>query len=169
MKKKQNLDIQELDDDICTSLLDDDEIFDKIIYRKNLDELNDIYSSLNKTELIKKDKNSHESLDEASQRLKYDGEVIHTFTENAKDDRRLKKIYAIWLMLFFLIQLITFNVVFILAGCKVLNYSENTFNIYVTGGLIEIVSLVVIIVKYLFKDNISGSLNNILEKNKTDK
>ncbi len=50
-----------------------------------------------------------------------------------------------------------------------LTYTEKTLNIYVGGGLIEVISLIAIIVKYLFKDNISLSLNSILEKNKKNK
>lgn len=46
-----------------------------------------------------------------------------------------------------------------------MHYSDTTFNIFITGGIAEIFVLVRIIVKYLFKDNLTNALNIILENN----
>lgn len=141
-----------------------------IYYNNTIKKLSDIYSSLREQDIAKeKEDVKGESIDEAAERLKLDTEVIHSFTENAQEDRNLKKKYAIILVWLLFIQVIFFNSVFILCGLGILNYSEKILEIYIGGGLIEIVSLVSIIVKYLFQDNISVSLNNILEKNKKDK
>ena len=44
-------------------------------------------------------------------------------------------------------------------------YSDSTFNIFITGGIAEVFVLVRVIVKYLFKDNLTNALNIILENN----
>lgn len=56
--------------------------------------------------------------------------------------------------------------IFILKGCGVLSYSDSTFNIFISGGIAEVFVLVRVIVKYLFKDNLTNALNTILENNK---
>lgn len=132
------------------------------------DILDNIFSSV-KTEDKAKPEEKSENLDERIERFKLDSEVIHTFTDGIKGDRKLKNGYAIILITIFIVQLVVFNGVFILCGCKILRYDATTLNIYITGGIIEVVALIKIIVSYLFKDNMTESLKSILEKNKTDK
>lgn len=132
------------------------------------DILNDLFKQTNDQEKIKSDEEPV-TFDERIKRFELDSEAIHIFTQNAELDRHLKKRYAFWVLLFLGLQLIAFNVIFILIGCNVIKYNENTINLYVTGGIIEIISLVAVIINYLFKDNISKSLNNVLEKNRTNK
>lgn len=171
MEKKKNskelLDECDIGDDYNIDLSKE---YNDIYYNNTIKKLSDIYSSLREQDLAKdKEEVKSESIDEAVERLKLDTEVIHSFTENAQDDRALKKKYAKILIWLLFIQLVFFNGIFILCGLGILNYTEKTLNIYIGGGLLEIISLVAIIVKYLFKDNISLSLNNILEKNKKNK
>lgn len=149
---------------------DEQKLFSTYFYKKNIDELTNIYDSLDSESSITKDTEMKaESIDETVERFKLDSEVIHSFTDNAKDDRELKKKYAFWLITILFIQMIIFNGIFIFNGLGKLTYTETVLNIYIGGGLIELISLVTIIVKYLFKDNISSTLNSILEKNKKDK
>ena len=60
------------------------------------------------------------------------------------------------------------NVIFILRGVNVLIFEDTTFNIFITATIAEIFSLVTIIVKYLFTDNLSQLLSNILTGVKED-
>lgn len=144
---------------------------EKYIYSRSQEDqdiINDMFSSVKAYEKAKSDENSL-PFDESLKRFELDKQVVQLFTDNAKEDRELKKSYAFWLLKIFIAQLIAFNTIFIMVGFNFLKYSEKTFNVYVTGGIIEIISLVAIIVKYLFKDNITETLKNVLEKNKKDK
>ena len=50
-------------------------------------------------------------------------------------------------------------------GREVLNFSDSTFNIFISGGIAEIFVLVKTIVQYLFKDDLSELLKIILKAN----
>ncbi len=132
------------------------------------DILDSIFSSVKIEDKAKPEEKS-ENVDERIERFKLDSEVIHTFTDGIKEDRKLKKGYAIVLIVIFILQLVVFNAVFILCGYKNLKYDATTLNVYIAGGIIEVVALIKIIVSYLFKDNMTESLKSILEKNKADK
>lgn len=168
MSKSRNL--NDWLDDYVENEYDDVLLHDDLFNRRAIDELSKIYGSLKETDSVKeKEHYNSESLDETVERLKLDSEVIHSFTANAADDRKLKTKYAKVLIIILGVQLIFFNAIFVVCGLGKLNYPESILKLYVGGGLLEIISLVAIIVKYLFKDNISLSLNSILEKNKKNK
>ena len=80
-------------------------------------------------------------------------------------DQNLKEKYAIILIGILTVQLITLIVIFILKGCGVLDYSDTTFNIFITGGIAEVFVLVKMIVQYLFTDNLTEALKIILRNN----
>lgn len=134
--------------------------------RKYKDELQDIFKRTeNKTDNAYNEDESVKPLDEVATRLEMDHEAINTFIDNIESDTKLKRSYAYWLLGLLFIQLIAVNAIFILRGLKILNYSDVSFNIFISGALVEVIALVAIVVKYLFKDNITEALNNILEKN----
>ena len=60
------------------------------------------------------------------------------------------------------------NVILILRGANILVFSDTTFNIFVTATIAEVFTLVTIIVKYLFTDNLTKLLSNILTEVKED-
>ncbi len=91
--------------------------------------------------------------------------IIALFADNISKDQTLKEKYAIILIIILSIQLLALIVIFILRGVDILKYSDSTFNIFVSGGIAEVFVLVRVIVKYLFKDNLTNSLNIILENN----
>lgn len=128
--------------------------------------LENIFLSLQDKDKAKDDMEDSQPFDEVTERYKLDAEVIHSFTDTVKEDRTLKKGYAISLIIIFVVQLFVFHFIFILSGCKILKFNDSTFNIYVGGSIIEVIALIKIIVQYLFKDNISQSIDSILEKNK---
>lgn len=62
-----------------------------------------------------------------------------------------------------------FNTTFILCGFGILKYSDFTLQLFTGATIIEFLTIINIIVKYLFQDNIGKTLKDILEKNKIDK
>lgn len=161
------------DENLCVDIEDEEnrkKTWDSVYYNNTIKQLSKIYSSLNENNSVRQsEKIQTESIDEATERLKLDSEAIHSYTANVEADIELKKKYATWFIVIFVIQLLAFNVIFILVGARVLKFTENTLNIFIVGGFAEIISLITIIIKYLFRDNFSKSLSDILEKNKTDK
>lgn len=152
MAKKKKMIEKDLDeeDDIQYT---DEEFYNKIMNQQIDKELSDIFNSLD---------NSSEVHSESFESVSLD--FINQLVENAKDDRDLKKQYAFWLLFAFWAQLIIFNLFFMGAGINVYNFDSSTLNLYVTGGIIEIIALIKIIISYLFQDNLTESLKSILDK-----
>lgn len=164
MKKIKN-ELKEITDniqdfDVYTSTIDPIEIKDLV---------NNIFNEVTPDDKIEVSDEEAEPFDEKVERLKLDSEAIHSFTKNIDDLVSLRKKYAYWLIGIFAAQLLFFNIIFILTGCGVLQYSERSLNIFISGSVIEIISLIMIVTKYLFSDQLSRSLKDILEKNKVDK
>lgn len=125
---------------------------------------------ISKNEVTKvKEQEETKAIDEISKKWNMNDRIIELFAENITKDQGLKEKYAIILILILAIQLIALIVIFILKGCNILNYSDSTFNIFISGGIAEVFVLVRVIVKYLFKDNLTNSLNIILENNNKTK
>lgn len=103
--------------------------------------------------------------DERTKTWKVNDKVLELFSDKIKNDIILKEKYAIILIIILAVQLIALNLLFILKGLGKLNFSDATFNIYITAGIAEIFALVNIIVKYLFKDDLADLLKIILKAN----
>lgn len=104
-------------------------------------------------------------IDEVSKKWNMNDKILELFSDTIERDQELKEKYAIILIVILCIQLIALITVFILKGCELLTYSDTTFNIFISGGIAEVFILVRVIVKYLFKDNLTNALNTILENN----
>ena len=91
--------------------------------------------------------------------------IIDLFIKNIEQDQKLRNRYATILIGSLIGLLVALVTIFILNGIGILNYSETTFNIFITGGIAEVFVLVRIIVKYLFKDNLTEALKIIIESN----
>lgn len=76
--------------------------------------------------------------------------LTNELIEDSKSDRDLKKKYAKWFMSILILQLSVMNVVFILSGYKILNYSEWSLNLYMSGTLAEVFGGIFIIINNLF-------------------
>lgn len=124
-----------------------------------------IITMFNKHNEIIDEPNDNKPVDELSKKWSMNDKILDLFSSNIERDQDLKEKYAIILIVILVIQLIALITVFILKGCGVLEYSDSTFNIFVTGGIAEVFVLVRVIVKYLFKDNLTNALNIILENN----
>ncbi len=163
-KDEMNIsDVNEFDFDDTNLLIEQSE------ERKYNDALNSIFGTLNKKNSVKEEFDKTLTFDEAKKRYELDSKVINTFIKNADEDRKLKHKYAMWLMRVFCIQLLVYNSVFILVGTGILHFESTTLNIFITGGVVEVIALIKIIVSYLFKDNVTEALKNVLEKNKMNK
>lgn len=108
-------------------------------------------------------------IDEVQKKWLMNDKIVDLFAQNIEKDQKLREKYAIILVTMLGITLIALITIFILVGCGILNYSDTTFNIFVTGGIAEIFALVSVIVKYLFKDNLTQALTIILENNNQQK
>lgn len=124
----------------------------------------EIFNSKNKITNIKLQENNA-PIDEANKKWIMNERILDLFSDNIERDQDLKENYAIILIVMLTVQLIALLVIFILKGNGVLSYSDSTFNLFITGGIAEIFVLVRVIVKYLFKDNLTNALNIILENN----
>lgn len=109
--------------------------------------------------------NNNRPIDEVSKKWTMNEKILDLFADNIERDQNLKEKYAIILIIILAIQLLALITIFILKGCNVLTYSDSTFNLFITGGIAEVFVLVRVIVKYLFKDNLTNALNIILENN----
>lgn len=126
----------------------------------------DIFNNLKESDkLTKSVETNPQTIDEVTKKWDMNDKVIRLFSNNIEKDTELKGKYAIILIVILIFQLIALNVLFILKGINVLKYSDSSFNIFITGGIAEVFLLVRTIVKYLFKDNITESLNIILKNN----
>ena len=105
------------------------------------------------------------NIDEVGKKWDMNEKIIGMFVKNIEKDQDLKGVYAKILIGILIIFLIALIIIFVLQGMNILNYSEVTFNIFVTGGIAEVFLLVRIIVKYLFNDNLTELLKIILRAN----
>lgn len=104
-------------------------------------------------------------IDETSKKWSLNSKVTDLFEEKIKSDTKLKRRYAMALIILLIVMVIALNVWFVLKGLGILNFSDSTFNLFITGGLAEIFILVRTIVQYLFNDNLTELLKLILDRN----
>ena len=128
--------------------------------------LNDNSSKKSKiNDFENKDKIKERPIDEKSEKWNLNTKITTLFETKIESDTKLKRRYAMALIILLIITVIALNVWFFLKGIGVLNFSDTTFNIFISGGLAEIFVLVKIIVKYLFNDNLTELLRLILDRN----
>ena len=104
-------------------------------------------------------------INEINKKWDMNDRIVDLFIKNILKDQNLRQKYAVILIIILSIELIALILIFILKGLNILNYSDSTFNLFITGGIAEVFVLVRVIVKYLFKDNLTKALNIILENN----
>lgn len=124
-----------------------------------------ILKMFDKNNEIIDNEDNNRPIDEVSKKWTMNEKILDLFADNIERDQNLKEKYAIILIIILAIQLLALITIFILKGCNVLTYSDSTFNLFITGGIAEVFVLVRVIVKYLFKDNLTNALNIILENN----
>ena len=123
-----------------------------------------IFDSKDKKKIKESNLNT-KPINELNKKWDMNDKIINLFAENISKDQTLRIVYASILMIILGFELFALLVIFVLKGLSILNYSDSTFNLFITGGIAEVFILVRVIVKYLFKDNLTNALNIILENN----
>lgn len=95
-------------------------------------------------------------------------DLVDVFKERTKNDNELKKKYSKILIGILILQLIVMNLIFILKGLSILNFADTTFNLFITATIAEVFTLVTIIVRYLFTDNLTELLKKLLSDENKD-
>lgn len=127
------------------------------------DEVNEIFDGLDNSKNVTKTYISEktQSVDTIKNNFKLQNKVVSTHCDNITSDISIKKVYSTILLIILAVQFIVLDSIFVFVGLGSLKYSDISLNLFVTGGLIELIGLVTIIVKYLFKDNTTESLRII--------
>ncbi len=76
--------------------------------------------------------------------------LLSSWSEQQSQERKLRKIYAICFVILLCLQIVMMAVAFYLIGIGKFNITETQFNVFFVSIFGEIVSLVLIITKYLF-------------------
>lgn len=95
-------------------------------------------------------------------------DLVDVFKERTQNDNELKKKYSKILIGILILQLIVMNLIFILKGLSILNFADTTFNLFITATIAEVFTLVTIIVRYLFTDNLTELLKKLLSDENKD-
>lgn len=95
-------------------------------------------------------------------------DLVDVFKERTQNDNELKKKYSKILIGILILQLIVMNLIFILKGFSILNFADTTFNLFITATIAEVFTLVTIIVRYLFTDNLTELLKKLLSDENKD-
>ncbi len=109
-----------------------------------------------------------EELDDYKNKWSMNNRVIDLYLENIKQDQKLRSEYAEKLIKILAFELFVLVLIFIGKGAGFLNYSDSSLNIFITGVIAEVFILVRVIVKYLFKDNLTEAFKIIITKNNKD-
>ena len=89
-------------------------------------------------------------LQDIQERGKHLRTIVNAWKQQQDQDRKMRKLYATWLMIAMSTQVIGINVIFILIGCGVLKFEQWTTNTFLVSVFAEVSALVLLVVKYLF-------------------
>ena len=89
-------------------------------------------------------------LQDIQERTKHHRTIIAVWKQQQDQDRKMRKLYANWLIGAMVVQVVAINVIFVLIGRDVLKFESWTANTFVMATFAEISALVLIVVKYLF-------------------
>lgn len=130
------------------------------------EDIKKIFDSKDKVSELNENTNENiRPINEINKKWDMNDKIVDLFTDNIYKDQKLRQKYAVILIIILSFELLALTAIFIFKGIGILNYSDSSFNLFITGGIVEIYILVRVIVKYLFKDNLTNALNIILENN----
>ncbi len=89
-------------------------------------------------------------LSDIQERVKHHRTIVNAWKQQQDQDRKMRKLYASWLIGAMSVQVVAINVIFVLIGCSVLRFEQWTANTFVMATFAEISALVLLVVKYLF-------------------
>lgn len=134
--------------------------------KKTKEDIKKIFDSKDKVSKVNEyDHKEIVPINEINKKWDMNDRIIDLFIKNIGTDQSLRQKYAVILIVILSIELSALILIFILKGLNILNYSDSSFNLFITGGIAEVFVLVRVIVKYLFKDNLTNALNIILRNN----
>lgn len=76
--------------------------------------------------------------------------VLDAWSLQQKEDREMRKRYATFFILILVAQIIFINIAFFFIGFGLINVKPTTLNIFIISVFGEIVSMTLVILKYLF-------------------
>lgn len=76
--------------------------------------------------------------------------VLDSWKDQAKEERGLRRTYAMWLIIALFAQTVAVNIAFFLIGWKCLDVDEWTARTFIMAVFSELAAMVFFIVKYLF-------------------
>lgn len=89
-------------------------------------------------------------LQDIQERGKHHRTIVNAWKQQQDQDRKMRKLYATWLMIAMSAQVVAINVIFALIGRGVLKFDQWIANTFVMAVFAEVVALVLLVVKYLF-------------------
>lgn len=137
---------------------------DPAINKQDLENISKMFNSKNQIQEINEQEDT-KTIDEITKKWGMNDKLIQLFADKVEGEKGLKSKYAIILIATVIVQLALLNVWFALKGFGIIDFSDKTFNLFLTGGLLEVFALVRIIVKYLFSDNLSELLKILVRTN----
>ncbi len=109
-------------------------------------------------------------LQDIQERAKHHRTIVSAWKQQQDQDRKMRKLYANWLMGAMSVQVLAINIIFVLIGCGVLKYEPWTANTFVMATFAEISAFILLVVKYLFpatSDRILELIDRFKERNET--
>jgi len=89
-------------------------------------------------------------LQDIQERSRHHRTIINAWKQQQDQDRKMRKMYANWLMVAMSGQIVGINVIFILIGCGLLEFQQWTTNTFVMSVFAEVSAMALLVVKYLF-------------------
>lgn len=76
--------------------------------------------------------------------------IVDAWKIQQREERKLRNIYAGWLLAFLFVQMILINISFFLIGQEILKIEKWVANTFIIAVFTEIVSMIMVIIRYLF-------------------
>jgi hypothetical protein len=89
-------------------------------------------------------------LKDIHERSRHHRTIINAWKQQQDQDRKMRKMYATWLMVAMSGQIAGIYVIFILIGFGFLEYQQWTMNTFIMSVFAEVGAMVLLVVKYLF-------------------
>jgi hypothetical protein len=89
-------------------------------------------------------------LQDIRERSRHHRTIVKAWKQQQDQDRKMRKMYATWLLLAMSIQIVGIHVIFILIGVGLLEFQQWTTNTFIVSVFAEVSAMALLVVKYLF-------------------
>jgi hypothetical protein len=100
---------------------------------------------------------------EANDKSAVTKQLLTSWAAQQNEERKLRKIYAISIIVVLSLQVVMLNILFILLGNGSLSFSDTQINVFFISVFVEIVSLILIVTKYLFPKKTDSDILSIIK------